>query len=122
MNQLILKFAFAGLLLGGTAVVASAQTTRVFYDKKGKVRFTIDYYGEGQLPRDVRAIVKPEYYDYAILTVQEVKTNGKSIYLIDLEDSTTIKTVRVADGEMELVRTLNRSDRVEPVKATAARN
>jgi len=122
MKQLFLKFAFAGLLLGGTAVVASAQTTRAFYDKKGKVRFTIDYYGESQLPREVRAIVKPEYYDYTILTVQEVKTAGKSVYLIDMEDSTTIKTVRVADGEMELVRTLNRGDRNEPAKATAARN
>lgn len=109
MKKLIFKLAFAGLLLTGTASLVSAQTTRVFYDKKGRVRFTIDYYGESRLPGEVRAIVKPVYYDYAILNVQEVKLNGKSIFMIDLQDSSTIKTVRVADGEMELVRTLNRS-------------
>lgn len=111
MKQSFLKFVFAGLLLTGAANLVSAQTTRTFYDKKGRVRFTISYYSEKELPREVRSIVKPEYYDYTILTVEEVKLNGKSIYLIDMQDSTTIKTVRVADGEMELIRTLNRADR-----------
>lgn len=116
------KLLFMAVLLAGAAGVASAQMTRAFYDKKGKLRFTIDYYGEKQLPAEVRSIVKPVYYDYAILLIQEVKMNGKSIYVIDLQDSTTIKTVRVADGEMELVRTLNRGcgdDRAQP-KAVAA--
>jgi len=111
MTQQFLKFVFAGLLLTGAANLVSAQTTRAFYDKKGRVRFTISYYSEKELPCEVRAVVKPEYYDYAILSVEEVKLNGKSIYLIDMQDSTTIKTVRVADGEMELVRSLNRGDR-----------
>lgn len=122
MKKLLFKMLFAVVLVAGTTAVASAQTTRAFYDKKGHVRFTIAYYGEKELPREVRAIVKPEYYDYTILTVQEVKTNGKSIYLIDMEDSTTIKTVRVADGEMELIRTLTRGDRNDQgqTKATAS--
>ena len=122
MKKLFFKMMFTVVLVAGTAVVVSAQTTRAFYDKKGRVRFTISYYGEKELPREVRAIVKPEYYDYAILTVQEVRTNGKSIYLIDMEDSTTIKTIRVEDGEMELVRTLNRGDRGDrgQGKATAS--
>lgn len=113
MKQLFLKLVFAGLLVTGTASLVSAQSTRVFYDKKGRVRFTIDYYSEKELPTEVRAIVKPVYYDYTILTVEEVKLNGRSIYLIDMQDSTTIKTVRVADGEMELIRDLNRGDRTD---------
>lgn|GEM_PF-3521118 len=123
MKKLLFKMMFTAALLAGTAAIASAQTTRVFYDKKGRVRFTIDYYGEKELSREVKSIVKPVYYDYAIVSVQEVKLNGRSIYLIDLQDSNTLKTVRVADGEMELVQTLNRGadDRTQP-KATAGRN
>jgi hypothetical protein len=109
MKPIFFKLVFSAALLAGTATLASAQTTRVFFDKKGHARYTIAYYGEKELPADVRAIVKPVYYDYQILSVEEVKLNGKSIYLIDLQDSSTLKTVRVADGEMELVKTLNRN-------------
>ena len=108
MKKILFKLLFTATLLAGTAAIASAQTTRVFYDKKGRVQFTIDYYGEKELPREVRAVVKPVYYDYTIVSVQEVKQNGRSVYMIDLQDSHTLKTIRVADGDMELVRSLAR--------------
>lgn len=101
---------FAVVLLAGTASVAAAQTTRAFYDNKGRIRFTVDYYTEKELPREVKAIVKPVYYDYAILSVQEVKLQGKSIYLIDMQDTDRLKTIRVADGEMEVLSDLRRGD------------
>jgi hypothetical protein len=110
MKNTIFKLFFAAVLVTGTAFAAGAQTTRAFYDNKGRIRFTVDYYSEKELPKEVRAIVKPVYYDYAILGVQEVKVKGKSVYLIDMEDSTRLKTVRVADGEMEEVSDLRRSD------------
>jgi hypothetical protein len=109
MKKQLFKLLFTAALLTGTAAIASAQITRVFYDKKGHVRYTIDYYGEKELSREVRAIVKPVYYDYAIVSVQEVKQNGRSIYIIGLQDSHTLKTIRVADGEMEVVQTLDRA-------------
>jgi hypothetical protein len=126
MKKTMFKLVFAGLLLAGTASIASAQTPtqREFFDKKGRHLYTIAYYGEKELPAAVRSLVKPVYYDYAILTVEEVKLGGKSIYFVDMQDSSTIKTVRVADGEIELVRTLNR-DIADPrlrVKGATARN
>src|SRR5882757_8626655 len=108
MKQMFFKLIFSGLLLAGTAIVATAQTTRVFYDNKGRVRFTIDYYGEKELPREIRAIVKPVYYDYVITAVQEVKADSKSVYYVSLQDSSKLITIRVVDGEMELVQSLNR--------------
>ncbi|HLZ87629.1 MAG TPA: hypothetical protein VKQ52_10325 [Puia sp.] len=93
-----------------SATGAAFPRTKDFFSKKGRRLFTIAYYGEKELPRDIRAIVKPEYYDYTILTVEEVRLDGRSIYFIDMEDDTTLKTVRIADGEMELVRTLHRGD------------
>jgi hypothetical protein len=123
MKKLIFKTLFTVVLLAGTAAVATAQMTRVFYDNKGRVRYTIDYYGEKDMPRTVRSIVKPVYYDYTIVAVQEVKLNGRSIYMIELQDSNALKTIRVADGEMEEVRTLSRfaaDDRAQ--KASTAHN
>ena len=119
MKPTIFKLVFSALLLAGTASIASAQTQREFFDKKGRHLYTIAYYGEKGLPAEVRAIVKPVYYDYAILTVEEVKVSGRSIYFIDMEDSSTIKTVRIADGEMELVRTQNRTAADDRTQARA---
>jgi hypothetical protein len=101
------------LLLLGLPTFAFAQTrTRDFFDKKGRHLFTIAYYDEKGLPAEVRAIVKPVYYDYAIKSVEEIRLVDRKIYLIDMQDSTQVKTVRVADGEMEVVRELVRGDRV----------
>jgi hypothetical protein len=108
MKQMIVKLVFSGLLLAGTAGVASAQTTREFFDKKGRHLYTIAYYGEKELPAAVLSIVKPVYYDYAILTVEELKLEGRSIYFVDMQDKTHIKTVEVSDGEMAEVKTLDR--------------
>jgi hypothetical protein len=90
-----------------------AKVSRDFYDKKGRLLFTIDYYGEKGLPATVRSLVRSVYYDYTIRTVEEVKFAAGHVYLVDMQDDTTIKTVRVADGEMEVVRDLVRGDRAD---------
>jgi hypothetical protein len=108
MKQTIFKLVFSGLLLAGTAGFASAQTTREFFDKKGRLQYTIAYYGEKELPVAVRSIIKPVYYDYTILTVEELRVEGRSIYFVDMQDANHIKTVQVSDGEMAEVRTLDR--------------
>jgi hypothetical protein len=127
MKQLIFKLVTGGFLLTVFAGTVTAQTnqTREFTDKKGHHLYSISYYGEKDLPAGVRSLVKPVYYDFAIVTVEEVKLPGKSIYFVDMQDSSTIKTVRVADGEMEEVRTLNRDiadPRLRARGATAKRN
>ena len=58
----------------------------------------------------VRAVVKSEYYDFSIVSVEEVKLDGRHIYLVDMQDATAIKTVRVEDGEMSVVTSLVRAD------------
>ena len=110
MKKTIFKIVFAVALVAGTASIASAQRTKEFFDKKGRHAFTIAYYGEKDLPYAVRAIVKPEYFDYTILTVEEVRLPERSVYFIDMEDATTLKTVKVVDGEMEEVKSYLRAD------------
>jgi hypothetical protein len=110
MKKIMIQALFLGALLAGTASVASAQTTREFFDKKGRFLYSISYYGEKELPAAVREQVKPVYYDYTILSVEEVKLDDHSIYFINMEDETTLKTVRVNDDDMTVVSDLVRAD------------
>jgi hypothetical protein len=82
--------------------------TMVAYDHKGRWHHTIRYYGEKQLPRDVRSIVKSSYYDYAILGVTEVFYNDQTIYMVNVQDDTRLKTIAVFNDEMQEIRSLVR--------------
>ncbi len=78
--------------------------TQNYYDKNGRWLHSIEYYNETNLPKDVRATVKINYYDYTITSVQEInmtKNNERPIYLVRLKYNNDHKTIRVCDGEME---------------------
>jgi hypothetical protein len=82
---------------------------RVFYDKKGRWQYSLIFYGEDKLPRDIRAIVKSTYYDMAITLVEEVQTNDGKGYVIHLEDKSNIKIIKVnSEGEMATMQDLIR--------------
>ncbi|HUR12443.1 MAG TPA: hypothetical protein VM012_13795, partial [Flavitalea sp.] len=76
---------------------------RIAYDKKGNWHSTLRFYDEDAMPKDVRHLVKSNYYDYAINGVTEVKFNNKLAYVISLEGKTDWKKVKVVDGEMEVM-------------------
>jgi hypothetical protein len=81
---------------------------RTFYDKSGNWHFTVSYYDEKNLNREVRAIVKRTYYDYSIVSVQEVRVEDKTIYLVNVQDDQNFKVLRICDGEMETVQDFKR--------------
>ncbi len=77
--------------------------TTVYYDKKGHWRGELKNYKEDKLDRNVRSIVKREYYDYKIFHVQEIETsesNGIPTYLVHIETDNDIKAIWVRDGAM----------------------
>jgi hypothetical protein len=75
---------------------------RVSYSKKGEWVYTLKQYTEKELPEDVRAQVKSVYYDYRIGWVKEVDQAGMFVYLVHIENERESKTIRLADGEMEV--------------------
>ena len=78
---------------------------RVFYNKKGRWQASLANYTEDRLPKDIRAIVKSTYYDFAITMVQEVETLSGGVYVIHLDDNKSIKIVRVTkDGNMDTLQ------------------
>jgi hypothetical protein len=76
--------------------------TKIDYNKKGKWMYTIRYYGAERLPGDIHNIVKDGYPRYNLYGfVAEVSVPGKSVYLVMIEDQTSWKRIRIADGEMD---------------------
>ena len=82
---------------------------RVFYDKKGHWEYSLIFYSEDKLPRDVRAAVKSTYFDMAITLVEEVQTTEAKVYIVHLEDKVNIKILKVNDqGEYEILQDLSK--------------
>lgn len=84
--------------------------TRDFYDRQGKRLYSIAYYGEKGLPAGIRVQVRSVYFDFTIQTVEEVRLADKKIYLIDIRDDKTLKTIRYCEGDMDEVNELDRAD------------
>lgn len=77
---------------------------RTVYNSRGDFSYTIKQYLESNLLREVRAMIKSQYYDYNITLVEEiVQTSKPLVYVVHMEDATTLKNIRVSDREMEVV-------------------
>jgi hypothetical protein len=76
---------------------------KIFYDKKGSFLYTVDYYPETELPKDVRGAVKSLYHDYSIAIIREInfdKRNQTPIYIIHVKKDSSFKTVRFSEGKI----------------------
>ena len=82
----------------------NGSNCRTVYNNRGDYVYTIRQYYENKMPHDIRGIVKREYYDYTITLVEQVERLGKPlVYVVHLEDSTTLRNVRVCEREMEVM-------------------
>ncbi len=92
-----------------TYFVKDGYGDRVFYDKKGHWEYSLIFYSEDNLPRDVRAAVKSTYFDMSITLVEEVQTIDSKVYIVHLEDKANIKILKVNDqGEYEILQDLSK--------------
>ncbi|HEV7423788.1 MAG TPA: hypothetical protein VGO21_01205 [Candidatus Paceibacterota bacterium] len=77
---------------------------KVFYGKKGAWLYSLILHTEQELPSNVRASIKSIYFDFAITLVEEVQTNYGHIYVVNLEDKSNIKILKVNDlGEIDIL-------------------
>ena len=83
--------------------------THVFYNKKGNYMNMIRYYNENKLPAYIRHIVRSNYYDYSIYYITEVEYESTLSYFIKLEDKMCWKTIKVWDGEMQIVDVIKKA-------------
>ncbi|MEO7312347.1 MAG: hypothetical protein ABIX01_18235 [Chitinophagaceae bacterium] len=78
-------------------------TTNVFYNKKGRWQYAIKRYDEQQLDRGIIDLVMPSYRGYKINGVAELSVYNSTIYLLYLQDAGNFKTVRIVDGEADVI-------------------
>ena len=84
---------------------------RTVYNNRGDFVYTIRQYYENKMPPDIRHIVKSEYYDYTITLVEQIEeTRQPLVYVVHLEDPTTLKNVRICEREMEVMSEYRKTD------------
>jgi hypothetical protein len=83
--------------------VENGIETKAIYDLKGNWHSMLRTYSEDKMPFDVRDLVKSTYYDYNIMVVYEITHPDNVTYILKIEDSKKIKTLRVTDGNMEVI-------------------
>jgi len=83
--------------------ISKGTETKVMYDLKGNWHSTLRTYNEDKMPFDVRDLVKSTYYDFNIMVVYEITHTDNVTYILKIQDSKTIKTLRVRDGNMEVI-------------------
>jgi hypothetical protein len=89
--------------------VKDGYGNRVIYDKNGNWSYSLINYGEDKLSVSIRNIIKSEYYDLAIVLVEEVQMNGGTEYIFTLEDISEIRVVKLNHwGELEDLQELKR--------------
>jgi hypothetical protein len=97
---------------GFVAMFNQADTRiNVGYKAKGRWVYTVKrYVDENILPKNVRAQVKSTYYDYKILHIEEITVpeNKNIIYQLILLDGKNQKTLRLCDGEMDVINEVER--------------
>lgn len=84
---------------------------RAYYDKKGRWQYSLKFCDEKKLPRDIRAVVKSTYYDFAITLVEIIEIPAHLVYLVHLEDTTNLKIIRVSEeGEMDIFQEFTKAN------------
>jgi hypothetical protein len=76
---------------------------RADYSRNGDWLFTMRSYSEDHLPKEVRTVVKKEYFDFSITWINEIVTEKQTIYVLHMQDKDSWKNVRVCDGEMSVI-------------------
>jgi hypothetical protein len=92
--------------------ISEGIRSNISYDKKGNWVASVKNYGEEKLVHDIRHIVKSNFYDYAIVAIQEIETidsHGIPTYIISMESRTQIKILRIHAGDMEVWKEFNRA-------------
>ena len=86
--------------------VQSGYHYQAFFDGRGAYRYSLHYYEGKEIPRDPGLAISSRYPDFRIDVVTEVTDGVKTIYLVKIVNASTIRTLSVCDGKMEVIEEL----------------
>lgn len=90
----------------GVSFKQTGISTTVFYTSSGAVDSRVNYYFEDRLPSHVRSVIGANFFDYSISHVAEVQKGDVTAYVIKIQNSKYVKSVKVIEGEWELIESL----------------
>jgi hypothetical protein len=76
------------------------RITRILYDNKGHIVYSLSEGTAKNLPADVKKAVRSIYFDYSITMITELHIFDKTAWIVTLEDETSMVTVKVVDDEV----------------------
>ncbi|MET3114730.1 hypothetical protein AAKU52_002467 [Pedobacter sp. CG_S7] len=83
--------------------ILNDQRNKAVFEKNGRLVYNLVFGVEGQMPAEVRKVVKSKYFDYKINSTVKVNTEGRSIWIVNISDPKEIMVLRVEDGTMDVM-------------------
>lgn len=84
--------------------------TRVLYDKKNRLRYTIKFYHGQQVPANLNDVMQRNGYDLTITDVTEIASRYSVTQFVKMENETSHITVRLlANGEVSVVESFEKN-------------
>lgn len=81
---------------------------RALYNKNGRRIYLIAYGNQNNLSAHVKAQIKDDYPGYTINSAVNVKQNGRSVWVINLEGATTFVTLRMEYDDLKEFETVKK--------------
>ena len=83
--------------------VKDGQRHQAYFDQRGGYLYSLKYYAGAKIPKATGDLVKKKYTDYQIDVVTEITDGDKTFYLVKIINPSSVKTLSVCDGKMELL-------------------
>ena len=83
---------------------------KVYYSWTGDHKCTIRQYFAENMPVEIRQLVESVFKDYSIFIVNEVTRMGKTSYEIKIEDKTSLKEIKIENGNMAVTNDFIKSN------------
>lgn len=74
-----------------------------YFDDRGNYRYSLHHYAGKEIPREPGGLLKRKYPDYQLNVVTEITDGEKIVYLVRLVSPTTVKTISLCEGDIQLI-------------------
>jgi len=89
--------------------VIDGRESTTAYNKKGHWLYTIQRYSTDNLDKNIIDKVRSVYDNYGVTSIQKIEQPGMdAVYVVHLENTKSIKLVRLTRDDMELVQDFNK--------------
>ena len=86
--------------------IGNALRQQAHFDRRGGYLYSLKYYAGTACSADLTASIKKKYPDYRIGVVTEITDGERTFHLVKIENSSSVKTLSVCDGKIEVFEEL----------------